>query len=292
VFRLGYFSKEALSSIRRGGVMSFVATSTIAISLFILGVFLLIFLNLHNLLQMLDAKMDIVAYVKPNVPDSKLDIMYMLMHRIEGIKKVEFVSKEAAWQEFKEGHYNLNLDQYLDSNPLPDSYKIQVSNLSLINSVAKKVANFPEIEDVRYSGALAKKVEKFITIISFGGLVIVGLLGLSTLMIVVNTIRLTVIAREDEITIMQLVGATKGFIKTPFILEGIFLGVLGSVVALAGLKTGYNLAIMNLERVLPFLPINLKTGEVNVVYSVVAGTGIFLGWLGGYVSVSKSLKAD
>jgi len=292
ISRIGYFSKEAWAGLKRGGIMAIIATSTIAISLFVLGVFLLIFFNLYNLLHSLNSKLDIVAYVKPGVQDTEINKLNLSVARIPGVKQISFISKERAWQEFRETHTNLGLEEFLDENPLPDSFKVEVKELSYIKIVANKLRKLESVEEVRFGGDIAEKVAKFIKIISSVGFIIVLLLSLSTIMIVINTIRLTVIARESEINIMSLVGADRSFIKVPFIFEGIFLGLLGSFIALSGLKIGYDIAAINIEKSIPFMPINLNVSEINLIFGIVILTGIFLGWIGGYVSVSKSLKPD
>jgi cell division transport system permease protein len=272
--------------------MTVIATSTIAISLFVLGVFLLIFFNLHNLLSTLNTKLDIVAYLKAGTSLQQIDGLQSQLPAITGVKKIEFVSKEAAWETFKEDHATLRLDDYVEGNPLPDSFKIEVKDLSYIHLVANKLSALEVVEDVRYGGDIAERVAHVTRIISSAGSILVIMLGLSTLMIVVNTIRLTVIARENEINIMQLVGATRSFIKRPFILEGIYIGLMGALLALTGLKIGYDLTMINIQKYLPFVPVNLNVKEVNIIFGTVVITGILLGWIGGFVSVSKSLKAD
>ncbi len=285
-------SKEAWISLSRGGLMSFIAATTIAISMFVLGIFMLIFFNLNNVLHMLHSKLDVVAYINPKVDQGGLEEMNIKIAQLPGVKKIDFVSKEAAWNQLRENYGNLKLDSYVENNPLPDAFRIEVKDLTFINNVALQVGRIQGVDDVRYGGDIAQRVAQFTKYISYFGLALIFLLSLATIMIVINTIRLTVIARENEINIMSLVGATKNFIKRPFILEGFYLGLLGSFVSVVFLKLGYNFAILNIEKSIPFLPINLSGGEVNIVFLIVFATGLFLGMLGGYVSVSKSLKTE
>jgi cell division transport system permease protein len=290
--RLGYFCREAWQGITRGGLMAFVATSTIMVSLFIFGVFLLIFLNLYNLMGSLNTRLDIMAYLADNTASGDIDLLRMSIPQIAGVKNVEFISKEAAWRQFRENYSGLRLDEFLDANPLPDAFKIEVSDLSYIHLAANKLGALNGIEDVSYGGDLAERMAALIKVMSLAGAVIIFLLVSSTLMIVVNTIRLTVIARENEINIMALVGASRSFIKYPFIFEGMFIGLLGAVLALVFLKIGYNIAALNLARLMPFMPLNLQSREIKLVYVLILLTGVALGWLGGYFSVSKTLKAE
>ena len=289
---LSYFCHEAWQNFTRGGLMSFIATCTIAVSLFIFGVFLLVFLNLYNLAGSLNTKLDIMVYLDDNISKNDIDILNMAITQISGVRRVEFVSKEEAWRQFREDYSTLRLDEFMDTNPLPDSFKIEVTDISYIHLVANQLRTLSGVDEVNYGGDLAERMAVFIRIITLTGTVIILLLFSSTLMIVVNTIRLTVLARENEINIMSLVGASRSFVKYPFIFEGMLLGLLSSTLSMFLLKIGYNIIVARLERLLPFLPINLNSLEINLIFVLVFFTGIFLGWLGSYFSVSKTLKQE
>jgi cell division transport system permease protein len=290
--KLGYFTHESWVGFRRAGIMSVIATSTIAISLFILGVFMLIFFNLHNVMDSLHSKLDVVGYVRDDLSKNDVDLINIQISQIPGVHRIEFISKETAWQQFKESYSNIAMDSYLEKNPLPDAFKVAVRNLDYIRAVANKMEAIKGIEEVRCGGDIADRVVGFIKALSYTGIVVLILLVSSTLMIVINTIRLTVIARENEINIMSLVGATRTFVKLPFIFEGMLFGLFGALIALAGLKIGYDLAIIGIEKNMPFLPVNLSSQEVNLVYVAIVGVGILLGWIGGWIAVSKSLKQE
>jgi cell division transport system permease protein len=287
-----YASREAWTNISRGGLMTLVATSIIAISIFVLGIFLLIFFNLNNVLNNLNSKLDIVAYLRKGLDQSSLEVLNLRMAKISGVKKIDFVAKETAWDQLKENYSNLNLETMVENNPLPDAFKVEVKDITMINVIARHIQDLDGVEDVRYGADIAERIAKFTSFFSLGGLILIGLLGLATVMIIINTIRLTVLARQNEINIMSLVGATKKFIKQPFILEGFYMGFLASLVTVSLLKLSYDLAVLNIERTLPFLPVNLSSGNINTVFVIVFAAGLFLGMLGGYVSVSKSLKDE
>jgi cell division transport system permease protein len=287
-----YVSKEAWTSLSRGGLMSFIATSIITISIFVMGLFLLIFFNLNNVLNTLHSKLDIVAYVDNKIDQTTIEVINMRLSRIPGVKKIEFVSRETAWNNFKDNYSNLKLDDMVEKNPLPDAFKVEVKDISYINVVAKNIRGLEGIEDVRYGGDIAERIAQFTRFFSLAGIILIMLLVFATVIIVINTIRLTVIARQNEIKVMSLVGATKKFIKQPFILEGFYMGLLAAIIAVAVLKLFYEIAVINIESKLPFLPVNLTGSDINLAFFIVFIAGIFLGMLGSYVSVSKSLKEE
>ena len=286
-----FFLKEAWTGFLRSGIMSLISVVTITISLVLFGIFLLILLNVNNLVDGLNSKLEIVLYVK-NIPSAKtLQALKGRIQEVNGVEEVRFISRTTAWKTFQKSFQGkISLEGYLGENPLPDSFVVKVTSLGLIPDIAQQLSVFPEIDDIRYGGELAARVHKFATAVSWGGWGIIILIGMATLLIVVNTIRLTVIARFDEINIMKLVGATDHFVKWPFIIEGVIIGAIGSVVSTLLLRIGYSLLVPYLQGSLPFLPFVYSTSTLSWIYANVLIAGIFLGFLGGYISVSKSLK--
>lgn len=282
---------EAWTGFKRSGIMSFVSIITVTISLFILGGFILLILNINNVIGHMGHKLEIKAFVKDGTELADIEILKREIEKVPGVKKVDYIEKELAWMRFKGEYQNvLSFKGILNFNPLPDSFAIKVNNLEDIEPVAYYLKNFKLVEEIRFGGDLAERIRKFSDTVRVFGLILVTVLSLATLMIVVNTIRLTVLARHDEISIMQLVGATDSFIKWPFIIEGILIGILGAIFSLLFLKIGYTLFIYKIQQSIPFLPLIAETSMVNLVYLSVVLSGIFLGIFGAHISVSRSLK--
>ncbi|MFA5928352.1 MAG: permease-like cell division protein FtsX [Candidatus Margulisiibacteriota bacterium] len=293
ISEIEFFVREAWTGFLRSGIMSVVAVATISISLIVFGMFLLILFNVNSLVDGLSSKLEIVLYLN-DVPDTaKLQSLKNKIEAVNGVKEVRFVSKQTAWNKFQQNFQGkVSLEGILNQNPLPDSFIVKVEDISMIAGIAQQFSSFPEINDIRYGGELADRVHKFVQTIKVAGWGIILLLGSATLLIVVNTIRLTVLARQDEIMIMKLVGATNQFVKWPFILEGIMIGTAGAVISSTILRTGYTILITHLQEALPFLPFVYSTGKLNLIYLYVMGVGIFLGFFGAWLSVSKSLKTN
>ena len=288
---LEFFVAEAWTGFRRSGIMSLVAVGIITVSLVIFGVFLVAILNLNNIMGSIGSKMDVVAYVNDNLDDFKVNGLTLELQRIEGVESIKYVPKDEAWKNFKSDFQEkLDLATVVNENPLPNAFIIKLKTPQLMDAVAKQVANIGIVSEVRYSGRLAERIESLSTVVRIGGFILVLLLGLATLLIVVNTIRLTVLARQTDISIMKLVGATDSFIKWPFIIEGILIGVIGSAVSFIILKFSYDTLVTRLMTALPFLPLVNNQTQLTVIYAIVATVGICLGMFGGYISVSRSLK--
>ncbi len=290
---LEFFVVEALRSFRRSTLMNLVAIGTIAVTLVIFGMFLLLVLNLGNMVGTVSSKMDIAAYVERDISLESAGALQLKIARMPGVEKVEFISRTEAWRKFKEDFgTKLELDDVISENPLPHTFAVQVRAPELLPAVAQRLSELPEIDEVRYSGSLIEQIRSLLDAVRIGGAALVVLISVATLLIVVNTVRLTVLARETDIYIMKLVGATNNFVKWPFIIEGVLIGVLGGVFSFLVLKFAYDAVVLRVSHALPFLPILSDQKVLSLIYAVMITGGMALGMVGAYISVSKVLKAE
>lgn len=288
---LEFFVVEAFRNIRRSFLMSFVAIGIVTVSLFIFGMFLLFVVNLSNIVAEMGSRLDLVAYVDKELTLEEASAIQVKIGQVPGVIKVEYISKDEAWKNFREDFSEkLDLSEVVRDNPLPNSFAVEVRTPEILPGVAKQLANFSEINELRYSGKLIKQIQILIAAVRIGGIVLVLLLFMATLLIVVNTIRLTVMARETDIYIMRLVGATDSFVRWPFVIEGVLIGILGGVLGTLILKSSNDAVVFRVQAALPFLPVVKDAGVLNIIYIAVLVTGVMLGMLGGYISISRMLK--
>jgi len=273
--------------------MSMVAIATITVSLVIFGVFLLLIVNLGKVVSGVSSGLDLAAYVESPISLEQAGAIQLELTKIPGVEKVDFLSRTEAWRKFKiDFGSKLDLSEIIKSNPLPHTFVVKVRNPELLAEVAKEVSKTQEINEVRYSGTLIDQMRSLLEAVRIGGAVLVALISLATLLIVVNTIRLTVLARETDIYIMKLVGATDTFVKWPFIIEGVLIGVLGGVFSFLLLKFAYEAIIIKIIAALPFLPVVTEQGPLMFIYFSMLLGGTALGMLGAYISVSRILKEE
>ena len=285
-----FFISEAVNGLRRSGIMIFIAIITISVSMMVFGVFLLLSLNINQIANIMTSKLEIMVYLKDDL--TKKDIVYFKekLNDFDGVKSIEFVNKKQAWSLFKQRYTSMNFEEYLDNNPLPHAYKLQLNDNLKIKSYAQKIKQYNVyVDDVSYGGILSERIEWVSRFIKLFGIILVGILTAATLFIVVNTIRLTVIARKNEITIMHLVGATDQFIKGPFLFEGLFMGILGSLISVLFLKFSYDFLIYKASVYVPFFPVFQNALSLNLIFFGVFCLGSLLGIIGAYISVSKTL---
>ena len=287
-----YFVKETYKSIRRSGFMSFASISTVAVSLLVLGMFLMIFLNTNNLAQYLESQVQVSVYMQDSATAKELASVKDKLTKMPGVVKVTQVSKQQALERFKKrlGDQQQLLSSLGKENPFPNSFEIQVDSPERIKVLTPQIGQLPKVETAKFGQEVVEHLFQLTKILRFGGIILVVFLAMATLFIISNTIRLTVFARRKEVIIMKYVGATDWFIRWPFLLEGMTLGFCGAVVASLFINSIYSGLLERIHATLAFLPL-LPTYPLLLyvdVFLLVAGTGI--GALGSYISLRKFLQ--
>ena len=287
-----YFIKETYKSIRRNGFMSFASISTVAVSLLVLGMFLMIFLNTNNLAQYLENQVQISVYMQDGATDKELASVKDKLTKMPGVVKVTQVNKQQALERFKKrlGDQEQLLNSLGKENPFPNSFEVQVDNPDRIKVLTPQIGQLPKVETAKFGQEVVEHLFQLTKILRLGGIVLVVFLAMATLFIISNTIRLTVFARRKEVIIMKDVGATDWFIRWPFLLEGMTLGFFGAVVAFVLINSIYASLLDRIHATLAFLPL-LPTSPLLLyvdLFLLAAGTGI--GALGSYISLRKFLR--
>lgn len=287
-----YFVKETYKSVRRNGFMSFASVSTVAVSLMVLGMFLLIFLNTSNITGYLESQVQVSVYMDDAATDEELSVVRESLKKMPGVVSVGEVTKEEALERFKErlaGQEKL-LESMGSDNPFPRSFEVRVESPERIAPITEKIAALPGVETAKFGQEVIEQLFALTRILRYSGIVLVVFLAAATLFIISNTIRLTVFARRREVVIMKYVGATDWFIRWPFLLEGMVLGFFGAVIASVLIQGIYTAVAERVHATLAFLPLLSPMpllGYVSV-FLLVSGTGI--GALGSYISLRKFLK--
>lgn len=294
--------REGFKSIIRNGWMTFASTSSIAISLFILGVFLLLALNVNNLVDQIESEVEIRVYLEVNTEQQQISQIQNQIGSMPEVSRVTFVSKDEGLEIMKE-NFGEDGKQLLegyegDQNPLNDSFTVKVDEPTNVAMVAEKIErldqgrNPPLIFKVVYGEGYIETLFKVTRVIRNVGLILVLGLGFTAMFLISNTIKLTILARRREIAIMKLVGATNNFIRWPFFIEGALLGIIGSLIPVAVLIYGYNQLIniyqfdmgMMMIRLLPLEEVTYN------VFGLLISIGIVIGIWGSTISVRKFLK--
>jgi cell division transport system permease protein len=283
-------SREALLSFRRAPLLSALSVTTIAFSLFTVGLFGLVAVNLRQALRGLEERVEIVAYVLRGTPAEAIAVASQDISAFPEVQDVNYVSEEEALQrartelvEFRDAYRDLQV------NPLPASIEVRMKegyrDAASVERVAQRLKGFGFIDDVRYGREWVQKLDYLRNITGLVGLVI-GLAFAAVAVVIIGvTIRLTILQRAREIAIMRLVGATNWFIRGPFLLEGALKGLLGGFLSLALCYAGYILfrdkSGGTLSGLVFFRPEHMA---LIIVF------GVLLGLCGSLVSVGRHLR--
>lgn len=230
-FQLGYFIREGFHSIFSHGLMSFAAICMIVACLIIMGSFSLIAVNADKMLGTLEAENEFLAYIDESYTDQQIEDLVSRVKRQVNVASVRFVSREEAKAAYLEGQNLDGLYANLPDEVFRDRLAIRVVDISLFNETVETVANMKGVVNYRAESDLAEGFVTVRNVASALATILIVILAAVSLFIIANTIRLATFARREEIAIMKMCGATNGFIRWPFVIEGLLLGLVGAIVA-------------------------------------------------------------
>lgn len=299
----GRHIREGSRNIIRNGWMTVASVSAISISLFILGVFLLLAVNVNYLSQQVENKVEIKVFLDVNIAQEAVAKLRTDIQSIDGVSEVIFVSKDEGLKQMRE-KMGESGKQYLEgmdgeNNPLNDGYTVRVKDPRQVAQVSDAISALNNgktpkpIVKVTYGQDMVENLFKVTSMIRNVGLVLVGCLALTAMFLISNTIKLTIMARNREIKIMKLVGATNSFIRWPFFIEGSLLGLIGSMIPAGVLAYGYWELIGSSRSSLETVMLELKPfDEIYLqLILILLGIGIGIGIWGSLLSVRKYLRA-
>jgi len=300
---IGYFVSESIQNFRRNWVMTLGAVITIYLSLLLVGVFLATGFIINSVVKSVEDKVTIQIFLKDGAATTDVNALQTaLLGDTTNVAGVQYTSKDAALQKFKQDmKQSPEIIQQLEGNPLPASLDVTLKDPRTVqamvdkikvNPLFLKVADRPDNpeESLKYGQQVVKKLFAFTQVVRWIEIAFVFMLGAVSLIFINNTIRLAIYARRKEIGIMRLVGASNWFIRTPFLLEGVFQALIGAGLAILSVA-GLQAAIMpRLGEALPFLPVSM-TGEATAqIALVLILAGVFIGLLGSGFALRRYLK--
>lgn len=290
---LFYFLGEALKSIVRNGWMSIASTGVVAITLLILGSFMVLSVNVNLVTQDIKEQVQIALYIDETADEDTRAELEGLLIRHPQLEQVSYVSKEDAFIRLKQqlGDRSYLLDGYEDlENPLPDSYEIRTIIPEDISKVAQEVSSYPGVDYLDYGSQVVEPLFQFTGLLRWIGLGFMAGLAVTAIFLIAHTIRLTVYIRRKEIMIMKYVGATDWFIRWPFIFEGLILGLMGAVIPIFILYYSYQVAVLWMQSNILFIALIPPDEIINEMVKILIPLGIVLGVLGSGISVRRFLK--
>ncbi len=283
--------KRAWQGFWRNAVMSLAATATMVLMLLLLSGFWIIQTGLLAVLQFTEEKVEVVAYLHTNTTDQQTLALIDRIEAMPEVSTVEFVSRDQALEDFRAtmaAQGREDLTRYLDTNPLYASLEVKLTDPALVPRVNQALEGETAVRNVLNVEDLVENVVTVTNILRTAGTVVLVVVAVIVLFIIVNTIRLAVFARSEEIEIMRLVGASDAFIRWPFVFEGAFVGLVGALVTLGILAVAAEPLGTFLTGFFRILPLQFGSLTRDLVLLVV-GAGVGLGIVGSWVSVRTYL---
>ncbi len=297
---IGYSVKQGIKNIFRNKMFSLASVATMGACIFLLGIFFCIVVNFQNMVKQAETGVSVSVYFVKGINQERISEIGDLIRKRVEVSECRFVSAEEAWSDFQKDYFKGNEDLAAgleDDNPLADSehYEIFLSDVSMQNSLVIYLQSLEGVRQVNKSEMVADTLSNFNVLIGYVSIGIIGILLAVSVFLISNTVIVGIAVRKEEIAIMKLIGATDVFIRAPFVVEGILIGLVGSGIPLILLHILYNEVVEFIEgrfstltiQFLTFLPSSYVFSKL-IPMSLAIGLGI--GFLGSFFTLRKHLK--
>ena len=296
---VGYTMKQGVKNIGRNKLFSLASVATMAACIFLFGLFFSVILNFNYIVKKAEEGVAITVFFEENLEDSKVEAIGDALRDRDEVRKVTYVSADEAWDTFKDEYFGESKDLaegFKDDNPLAgsDNYEVYMKDVESQKEVVKFAEGLDGVRKVNKSDVVAKTLSSVNKLILYVSAAIILILLIVTVFLISNTVTIGITVRKEEIAIMKYIGAKDYFVRGPFIVEGILIGLVGAAIPLAGLYVVYDKAIdyimtrfSILNNILDFMP-------VWDVYKILLPTGLLLGvgigFIGSFFTIRKHLK--
>lgn len=289
---IGYLLREGIRGVFLHGFMSFAAIWVTVACLLIMGTFGLVLYNLNEMIQDLEKENEILAYIDETYSEAEAKSVGSQINMITNVHNAQFVSRDQAVEDFKEQEGYAEAFNGLDASTFRDRFVISLEDSSLMKETVEKLRSIEGVADVSANYEIMEGFQTVQHILNIASAIIITVLFVVSMLIISNTVKLAMYDRKEEIGIMKMVGATNGFIRWPFVVEGFILGILAAIIAFflqwglySFLETRITAAdTLNLINLIPFIEV---IEAVAICYAIV---GFVVGVFGSVLSIRKFLK--
>lgn len=292
---LRYLAKEGIKNIWSNRTMSLASVGVLISCLLMTGAAILFSMNINAGMKSIEGNNSVRIYMKQGLPTLSAVKAGEEIKKIDNVASCDFVPKDEAIQQYmnmlgdKDGTMLEGMTG--KDNPLPDAFKVSFKDLSQYKKTAEQIKQISGVDSINDYSDIAKKLTNLDHMVTTAGFWIILLLSLVSLFIISNTIRVTMFSRRLEISIMKSVGATDWFVRVPFIVEGVIIGVVSGVLASLILNLGYDKLISTITSITVFTPISIRSVSVTMTLCFIAAGALF-GALGGIISIGRYLKKE
>ena len=236
-----YLIGEGARNIRANRQMTIASVGVLVACMLLIGAAVLFSMNADAVMGYIESQNDVVVFVEDSAGDAEAEGLAFTLQEVENVASVRYISREEALESQMErlGNAAYLMDALKEDNPLPATYYVKIKNLEFLEDTVQKIRELPLVMEVNSPTDMAATLVGIKKAVNVGGMAIVAILGAVSILIVSNTIKLTIFSRRKEISIMKYVGATDTFIRLPFLVEGVLIGLLSALLAFALLWVGY-----------------------------------------------------
>lgn len=293
---LWYTLKQGVKNIFRNKIFSLATIATIAACVFLFSIFFSVVVNFQHMVVQAQSGVAVTVFFDEGISDEKIVSIGELISQRAEVSNIEFISADKAWESFKEDYLGEYVDTFGDDNPLEDcaSYEIYLNDVSMQESLVEYLNSLDGISKVNQSVMAATMLSSMNSLIGYVAIGIIGILFAVSIFLISNTVAIGITVRKEEIAIMKLIGATDFVVRSPFLIEGLLLGLIGAGIPLGLVYVLYNNVIeyvVNRFSALSSLLQFLTVQEVFVTLipaAVIMGAGI--GFVGSFITVRKNLR--
>lgn len=285
-----YLLTEGFRNVWKNWMMSVASIGVLVLCLLLTGAAALFSINITSALNSIESQNSVTIYLKDEIDAEAAMQIGEQLQKLENIANCSFYSKEEAVEKYRDELGSI-FEGIKDKNPFPHAFHVTLSDISRYKETVEQIMQVDGVDSVVNRSELFEKLTQFDNLVSVSGIFIVIVLGLVSLFILSNTIKLTMYSRRFEISIMKSVGATDWFVRIPFIVEGMIIGIISAIISATALKFIYDVIINYINKMIPFSHIPFQSVSLSIFLSFIAA-GIGFGLLGGLISISKYLKKE
>ena len=287
----GYLAKEGLKNVWSNRIMSIASVCVLVSCLVLTGAAALFSVNVAQVVESVGDSNETTVYIKSDV--SQLEAVYIGkdIEKVSNVSSATFYSKDEAFKKYKEDLGEELFNKIEDRNPLPDAFIVVMDDLSQYDETVADILKIDGVDSINDHRELAKKLTDISNLVNIICVGVVAALMIISIFIIANTIRATMYSRRFEISIMKSVGATNSFVRMPFLVEGMVIGLISAAVSTGGIALLYEAVMSAITSMIPFTFIPLSNVILYVAVAFVIA-GVVIGFFGSFISIRKYLKKE
>ena len=292
---VGYSAKQGVKNIGRNKMFSLASVATMAACIFVFGLFFSIIMNFQYIVHKAEEGVAITVFFNDDATQEQIDNIGAQLKKQDGVKEIKYVSADEAWETFKDQYFGESSDLaegFKNDNPLAgsDNYEVYMTDVASQKKLVSFAESLDGVRKVNKSDTVANTLNSVNKLVWYVSVVIIAILLAVSIFLISNTVATGIAVRKEEIAIMRLVGASNGFIRGPFITEGVLQAILGSLLSIGVLELLRNLVVPRLQESVGWMSFALPMQYYLVTYAALILVGVIIGLFGSAIAMRRYLR--